>query len=206
MNSDKNDSRKDFFNDMAAIWDDKYLNPKLLSFLEEFVPLFDIKSGEKVLDVGTGTGVLIPFLLKNVGSSGLITAVDYAENMVEICRKKHSHNTNVTILIQDVEKMDFNHEAFDTITCFGLFPHLNNINEALRNFYYVLKPEGKLIIAHALSSEEIKEHHMRSESVYGDDLPEVSEMINLLNKAGFKEVTVRDETGLYLCKSKKLSQ
>jgi len=206
MNTDKNFSRKDFFNNMAVIWDDKYLNPKLLSFLEEFVPLFGIKRGEKVLDVGTGTGVLIPFLLKSVGSSGSITAVDYAENMIEICRKKHSHIPNLTIIVQDVEKMDFNPESFDTVTCFGLLPHLNNINDALRNFYNVLKPDGKLIIAHALSSEEIKEHHMKSESVYGDDLPEEQEMITLLNKVGFKEETIRDEPGLYLCKSKKIRQ
>ena len=77
-------ARRTYFNKLAETWDKTYCTDELLTFLEDFVPKFGLKLGERVLDVGTGTGILIPFLLKAVGSSGFITAVDFAENMVEI--------------------------------------------------------------------------------------------------------------------------
>ena len=66
---------------------------------------------------------------------------------------------NVTFTVQQVEKLDFQSQTFDAVTCFGLFPHIENKEEALRQISRVLKTNGKLIIAHALSSEEIKAHH-----------------------------------------------
>jgi cyclopropane fatty-acyl-phospholipid synthase-like methyltransferase len=55
-------SRKAYFNQASEYWDEKYCTPNLYKFLEIFVPKFGLESGQRILDVGTGTGVLIPFL------------------------------------------------------------------------------------------------------------------------------------------------
>jgi ubiquinone/menaquinone biosynthesis C-methylase UbiE len=197
-------SRKAYFNKAADTWDKKYCTHELATFLEKILPEFGLKPGQTVLDVGTGTGVLIPFLLQAIGSSGSITAVDYAENMVEKCKSKYSHLQNVTIKVQDVEELDLPNESFDAVTCFGLFPHLENKEKALYHMSRVLKPEGRFIIAHALSSLEIKAHHSEASSaVVHDVLPERQEMIKLLESAGFKNIYIRDELGCYLCLSRK---
>ena len=143
-------SRKTYFNEVAETWDKRHCSPQLASFLGKLVSQFGLKSGQNVLDVGTGTGVLIPHLIQAIGPSGSVTAIDYAEKMVRICRSKYSHIKNVTIQLQNVEELDIPTESFDAITCFGLFPHLENKPKALSNMYLVLKPGGKLIIGHAL--------------------------------------------------------
>jgi ubiquinone/menaquinone biosynthesis C-methylase UbiE len=198
-------SRKAYFNEVASIWDEKYNTPELAAFLDKIVPKFGLELGQNILDAGTGTGILIPYLIKAVGSSGLITAVDYAEQMVKICKSKYSHLQNVTIELQDVEKLTLPPDSFDAVTCFGLFPHIENKRKALCQIRRVLKNGGRLIIAHALSSAEIKTHHKdASLAVAQDTLPEEKEVKMLLNHAGFSNAHINDVPGCYLCISKKL--
>jgi ubiquinone/menaquinone biosynthesis C-methylase UbiE len=198
-------SRREFFNEAAVTWDQRFQSKELTAFLSQLVPTFNLKPGQRVLDVGTGTGILIPFLLKAVGPTGHVTAIDYAEKMVEVCKSKYPHLTNFNVEVQQVEKLDFPSESFDAITCFGLFPHLENREAALSQLNRVLKPGGNLIIAHALNSAEIKIHHRNASVVAYDVLPDEAEMTQLLNQAGFTGVRVTDKSGCYICLSTKLS-
>jgi ubiquinone/menaquinone biosynthesis C-methylase UbiE len=199
-------SRKAFFNEAAITWDKHFYTSQLTDFLAQIVPTFKLMQGQKILDVGTGTGVLIPFLLKAVGPSGHVTAVDFAEKMVEICKTKNIQHPNVNVIVQQVENLQFSSESFDAITCFGLFPHLENKEKALLEMNRVLKGGGRLIIAHALSSAEIKSHHHNaSPAVAHDLLPEEARMKELLANAGFAKVHIVDKSGCYLCLADKSS-
>lgn len=196
--------RKAYFNQAASTWDEMYYTPQLAAFLENLVPMFGLKPGQNILDLGTGTGVLIPYLFEAVGPSGSITAIDYADKMVEICRAKYSHLKNVTVILRDVEKLDLPSESFDAVACFGLFPHLEDKEKTLRHMSRVLKSGGKLIVAHALSSTELKNHHKTASSAVNQDLlPEEPEMRQLLEYTGFTEIEIKDEPGCYLCLSTK---
>ncbi len=196
--------RKEYFNQAAESWDRRFYTPKLGAFLGRLVPSFGIEPGQRVLDVGTGTGILIPFLLQAVGPSGSIKAIDYAERMVQICKSKYSHLENVTIELRDVEQFSYPTGSFDAVTCFGLFPHLKKREKALRNLHRALKRGGTLIITHALSSQEIKTHHSSaSPPVQHDMLPEKTEMRKLLKRTGFTDIQIKDQPGCYLCRSTK---
>ena len=145
-------------------------------------------------------------MLKAVGPTGHVTAIDYAEKMVEICKAKYTRYPNVNIMVQQVENLQFPSESFDVITCFGLFPHLENKEKALCQMNRVLKSGGRLIIAHALSSTEIKSHHQNASSVVAQDvLPEEARMKKLLKQAGFVKIHIVDKPGCYLCLSNKTS-
>ena len=196
-------TRQKFFNQAAENWDKEYYNPKLQAFLKQFVPSFGLLAGQSVLDVGTGTGVLIPFLLEAVGSNGHITAIDYAPKMVEVCKTKYAHLANVSVSAGNSEDLQFPDASFDTVTGFGVFPHLDNKKAALNEFHRVLKPKGRLIIAHALSSAEVKSHHKNAPAVANDVLPTDAEMRKLLRQAGFAGVEIVDKQGSYLCTSTK---
>jgi ubiquinone/menaquinone biosynthesis C-methylase UbiE len=193
-------SKKTYFNKAADTWDKRFYTSRLSSFLEKLVPQFGLEPGQNILDVGTGTGVLIPYLIRAVGADGSVTAIDYSENMIKVCRTKHSHLKNVSIKLGNIEEDAFPKESFDAVICFGVFPHLENKEKALRNINRTLKPDGKLVIAHALSSEELKAHHNNASStVMHDVLPEEAEMKKLLEQTGFAEISIKDEPGCYLC-------
>jgi demethylmenaquinone methyltransferase/2-methoxy-6-polyprenyl-1,4-benzoquinol methylase len=195
---------KDYFDDAADTWDDRFITSSLLFFLDKFVPQFGIEAGQKVLDVGTGTGVLIPYLVKAVGPSGSVTAIDFSEKMVQACKTKHSHFRNVSIRVGNIEDDNFPAQSFDAVICFGIFPHIENKEKALRNINNMLKPGGRLVVAHALSSKELEVHHKRfSEHVAHPVMLREAEMRESLERAGFAGIRIRDEPGCYCCISDK---
>ena len=195
---------KAYFDRAAETWDERFLTPSLFSFLERLVPQFGLEAGQKVLDVGTGTGVLIPYLARIVGTTGSVTAIDLSERMVQASRAKHSHIENVNITVGNIEEEDFPAGSFDAVICFGVFPHIDNKERALRNIGRVLKPGCRLIIAHALGSEELKAHHKKvAELGVHSVMPGKAEIRQLLASAGFVGTRIRDERGSYLCVAQK---
>lgn len=195
--------RKTFFNEMAASWDERFYTGELLNRLSNIVSEFRVARGERILDVGTGTGGIIPYLLDASAPDGTIHAVDYAPEMIRIAQKKFYGRSRVTFHVTAVESLPFEDLFFDRIICFGAFPHFEDKTTALNEMHRVLKRCGKLIIAHALSSAEIKNHHRKAEPVKDDCLPEETTMRRLLRDAGFVVTRLLDQPGLYICEGVK---
>ena len=61
------DSIVNYFDEMAPIWDNAVLHNKVK--IREILSLLNIKEGNKILDVGCGTGVLVDYIREiNPGS------------------------------------------------------------------------------------------------------------------------------------------
>jgi len=72
---------RDYFNARAATWD-AHIPDETRTRLRAIVAGLGITFGSTVLDVDTGTGVLLPFLAEAVGPEGCIVAVDFAPAML----------------------------------------------------------------------------------------------------------------------------
>ena len=198
-------NKKEYFNKMADNWEAQFTSQEML-FLN-LAPKFGLKEGQRILDVGTGTGILIPFLLKEVGPSGHITAIDYAEKMISTCERKFGSNPNITFKVDDIEASSLPSSHFDAVVCFGLFPHLEHKDQALSQLNRVLRVAGKLIIAHALSSSEIQTRHESLSSIVASDvMPTKRQMKQRLKMAGFGKIQLEDKPALYLCISTELKK
>ena len=74
-----------YFNKRAGKWDENGCSGE--SRVQGAVlSLVDLKPGDSVLDLGCGTGVMIPFYL--AAQAGKIVAVDVSEKMVERAKEK----------------------------------------------------------------------------------------------------------------------
>jgi len=195
--------KKTFFNQAAQGWDQRFYTRELRDRLPQLVSWFQLQRGAKILDVGAGTGGIVPYLLEAIGPEGSIWAVDYAEEMVKIGRKKFQKESRVIFELASVEDLPFKDRFFDQVVCFGAFPHFEDKPEALAEMGRVLKSGGKLIIAHALSSVALRSHHQNCAPVSKDFLPEEAEMRSLLEKAGFQLQRLIDQPKCYLCEGVK---
>jgi ubiquinone/menaquinone biosynthesis C-methylase UbiE len=195
--------KKDFFNQMAATWDERFYTPEMGERLPQLVSLFQLQKGARILDVGAGTGGIIPYLLEAIGPEGSIWAVDFAEEMVKSGRKKFQKESRVIFEVASVEDLPYKDRFFDQIVCFGAFPHFADKGKALKEMNRVLKSQGTLIIAHALSSVALRSHHQNCAPVSKDFLPEEDEMRSLLERAGFQLNRLIDQPKCYLCEGVK---
>jgi ubiquinone/menaquinone biosynthesis C-methylase UbiE len=199
--------RKTFFNELAAQWDQKFYTPELLAHLEKkLVPLFHLHPASRVLDVGGGTGGIIPFLLQALGPKGEVHSIDFAEKMVGVARMKFAGEPRVSVQVASVENLPFEDHFFDHVVCFGVFPHIEDRPRALREINRVLNFSGALVIAHALSSQEIRAHHKGASPVSRDFLPEEEELRKMLADNGFVVERLVDESRCYCCEAVKKFQ
>jgi ubiquinone/menaquinone biosynthesis C-methylase UbiE len=171
--------------------------------LPQLISLFQLQKGAKIIDVGAGTGGIIPYLLEAIGPEGSLWAIDFAEEMVKIGRMKFQKECRVVFDLASVENLPYRDQFFDHVVCFGAFPHFGNKERALEEMGRVLKTGGSLVIAHALSSVALRSHHQNCGPVSTDFLPEEGEMRALLKKAGFQVKRLIDEPKRYLCEAVK---
>jgi ubiquinone/menaquinone biosynthesis C-methylase UbiE len=193
---------RSYFNSKADIWDEK-IAEKDPEKLENMAKKLDIQPGSTILDVGTGTGIFVPFLLKKIGNKGKLVCLDSAEKMLEKARKKNFKG-NIEYLCSDISSTQFADEVFDAVVCYSSFPHFGDKSKALKEISRVLKKGGKLFICHTSSKTAIHEIHQQVPELSTDLIPDKGEMLQLLSSAGFGQIDVRDETSSYLAKAEKL--
>jgi ubiquinone/menaquinone biosynthesis C-methylase UbiE len=148
-----------YFNSKADIWDEK-IAEKDFSKLENMAKNLYIQTGSKVLDVGTGTGIFIPFLLQKIGDKGELFCLDSAERMLEKARKKN-FNGNIEYVCSDISNTQLGDEIFDVVVCYSSFPHFRDKAKALVEIKRLLKKGGRLFICHTSSRVSINEIHQR---------------------------------------------
>ena len=102
-------------------------------------------SGDRVLDIATGTGDLA-FAIRQAGAKQVI-GTDFSEEMIEAARKKApKHGPDVEFRIADALALPFEDGAFDAVTVsFGL-RNMTDYDAAMREMHRVLRPGGTAIV------------------------------------------------------------
>lgn len=193
---------REFFNSLAEKWDGMCIHDA--KKINRILDMADLKEGEKVLDVGTGTGVMIPFLLERVGACGNITAVDIAENMLKIAQNKNPA-PNIRFVQADVTTADLGEDSFDLIVCYSVFPHFKDQQLAIKNMCRFLKSGGKILVCHSQSREEINKLHMNSssEEINRDYLPGAAIIGEYMRLQGMKVLAEIENPEMFVVMAQK---
>jgi len=194
-------NRRDFFNSMADTWDTRCRHNH--NKINEILDLLPLRMGDAILDVGAGTGVLIPFLLERIGDRGTITAIDMAEKMIRIAERKFERK-NVLFLADDVFSANLQPPRFDVVICYSVFPHFDDKKAAVEKLSRRLNPGGILAICHSEGRDDINRLHKNiAPAVVHDHLPPAEEIADDLAAAGCKIVTLLDTERLFVVAGRK---
>lgn len=108
--------------------------------------LAKVKSGDRLLDLGTGTGLLARMAAARGAQA---TGIDHSAGMIEQAeaRAQEALSDRTQFLAMDAEALDFDDAAFDVTVSLFVLRHLPNPLVAVREMYRTLKPGGRLIVA-----------------------------------------------------------
>lgn len=107
--------------------------------------LLAARPGERVLEVGCGTGADARELARAVAPGGSVVAVDTSETMLAAARARHDETLAVTYERADVTALPFADAAFDVVRIERVLQHVPDVARACAEMARVLQPGGRLL-------------------------------------------------------------
>ena len=173
-----------FFDSCAPTWDAEMMKDDRI--INTILDIGGISAGRSVLDVACGTGVLFDYYLSR---NACVTGIDISPEMVQHARKKFP---DIPVICADVEEFLFEFK-FDCIVLYNAFPHFPDPERLIRILSSLLKPHGRLTVAHGMSREMINMHHSGSASSVSLGLMSADELSCIFSKFLNADVKVSDE-------------
>ncbi|MCF8079992.1 MAG: class I SAM-dependent methyltransferase [Desulfobacterales bacterium] len=186
-----NRSQQELFEDIVHVFEPP-LPEGVSERLERIVAAAAIQKGEAVLDVGAGTGILVPIIRRY--RPGRIIACDLSEKMLDQLRENYS---GVETLAADVRDLTLPDASLDAALINACYPNIADKPGAFANLSRMMKAGGRLVVSHPLGKRFI--YTLRKTSPFPlDDFPEKSEAKRLLAPYGLALQTFVDDPVLYI--------
>ena len=168
--------------------------------LLEFVPL---QTGQTVLDVATGTGLVAIAAAEIVGPKGQVTAIDLTPGMLAQARHKiaASNLQNIELIEADAEAFPLNDNQFDVIFCCEALVLFIDIAASLKKWHRALKPDGFVAFTCPIETAYLAPVYRRiCTQLLGTSIPHVLDPLgtpercrNLLQQADFGAIELETE-------------
>lgn len=109
-----------------------------------------IHPGEKVLEVGAGTGMSFPIYPLHAD----ITGVDLSEEMLQQARRKIEEEnwSHIRVMQMNAEQLEFEDSSFDVVTSFHVISVVSNPRKMMSEIIRVCKPGGRILIVNHFRS------------------------------------------------------
>lgn len=132
-----------FYKYLSQVYD--RINPFIWNekMRDEAIGVLDLEQGDRLLDVGSGTGFATEGLLEHVAE---VHALDQSSHQMEKARAKFGADGPVRFYRGDAERLPFQTNSFDVLWSSGSIEYWPRPVRTLREFRRVVKPEGEVLV------------------------------------------------------------
>jgi len=145
------DSVKAAYRRYASVYDAVF-GPVLQAGRHAVLDALGLRPGDRVLEVGVGTGLSLPLYPRDVR----ITGIDVSREMLEKARRRVARRglANVEALLEmDAEKTAFPAASFDKIVAMYVMPVVERPAAVLEEMHRVCKPDGEIFLVNHVRSQ-----------------------------------------------------
>jgi demethylmenaquinone methyltransferase/2-methoxy-6-polyprenyl-1,4-benzoquinol methylase len=103
-----------------------------------------LSAGQRIVDIGIGTGLVAREAVVIVGDARLVVGVDPSPGMLE--RARAHLPAQVNLVDGTAERIPFAYESFDFLSMGYALRHISDLQIAFSEFHRVLKPGGRLCL------------------------------------------------------------
>jgi ubiquinone/menaquinone biosynthesis C-methylase UbiE len=174
---------RDEFNQWAADGRGEEMEAHHISITEQTLAMMELKPGDRVLDLGCGTGWTSRMMANAVANGdkpGQVVGLDVADEMIRRARAASAQHENVMFVLGSALGIPWEENFFDKVLSVESFYYYADQDRALAELFRVLAPKGELYILINLYRDnhyslrwvdELKiPVHVRSEQEYADML------------------------------------
>ncbi len=155
----------------------------------------ELKTGETVLDLGSGAGVDVFLAADKVGPSGRVIGVDMTEEMVEKARsiaRGHGYH-NVEFRLGEIESLPVGDQSVDAVISNCVINLAPDKSKVFREAWRVLKPGGRLTVSDIVSEGALPDELKSNADAWACCIAGALEQLEYLREikeAGFEDVQV----------------
>jgi len=128
------------YDSVAIAYDRLAVPPVFAPPARQLVRAIRLKPGNRLLDVGSGTGAAALAALETVGPQGLVVALDPSLEMLRVAQKKGLPR----LVVGKIPGLPFTNDVFNGVTANFVLSHVTNYDVALLDMVRVLRPGGRL--------------------------------------------------------------
>lgn len=142
----------------------------MLGFLDDYASLdpaqthkreateaLQLRPGQRVLDVGCGTGVDLPSMLERVLPGGEVIGIDVSSRAVAAATRRLAGVDGASAAVADAHELPFVDGSFDACRADRTLQHLARPDAAVVELRRVLKPEGWLVVLEVVTELDVAE-------------------------------------------------
>ena len=157
-----------------------------------------IRTGDSVLDLGSGAGNDCFVARAIVGETGNVTGIDFTEAMVAKAKENNKKLgfTNVEFVQGDIEDMPLQDNTFDVVVSNCVLNLVPDKNRAFAQIMRVLKPNGHFCVSDVVIKGELPENLRKDAEMYVGCVSgavEMQEYLEIISRQGFKDITVHKQ-------------
>jgi ubiquinone/menaquinone biosynthesis C-methylase UbiE len=141
----------------ASVFDDDasrkleaaYLTPDVVAQRRETLRALALQPGERVLDIGSGPGLLVAEMAEVVGQFGRVTGLEISDSMLALGRRRcadPSIRERVAFVKADAAALPFPDGTLDVAVSTQVYEYVADLKAALAELHRVLRPGGRALI------------------------------------------------------------
>lgn len=123
-----------------------YTTPDVVAQRNRVLDALRLTSGEHVLDIGSGPGLLAGEMAQAVGRSGRICGMDASNSMVAMAGKRCAEQPWVEFRVGDATQLPYSNDSFTAVVCTQVLEYVPDVPAALAEIHRVVRPGGRAVI------------------------------------------------------------